>query len=137
MASERRQKQIAKRIQQKISEMIIHEIRDPRIGFVTITGVTITSDLTVAKVRWSVLDIKERSRVEHMFKSANGFLRRQVAREINIRSAPNLQFEYDKGLAAAAHTMGFVYGRIRTMEMLPGLIPAHRRQDALQEARDD
>lgn len=129
MASERRQKQIAKRIQQKISEMIIHEIRDPRIGFVTITGVTITSDLTVAKVRWSVLDIKERSRVEHMFKSANGFLRRQVAREINIRSAPNLQFEYDKGLAAAARIEEVLRSVLPPEDRTPSIAPADPERD--------
>jgi len=130
MASERRQKQIAKRIQQKISEMIIHEIRDPRIGFVTITGVTITRDLTVAKVHWSVLDIKEKSRVEHMFEHANGFLRRQVAREINIRSAPKLQFEYDKGLEAAA----------RIEEVLRSVLPPEDRTQSVAPAdpeRDD
>ncbi|MGB0954286.1 MAG: 30S ribosome-binding factor RbfA [Planctomycetota bacterium] len=117
MASERRQAQIAKRIQQKISELLLHEIRDPRIGFVTITGVTITRDLTVAKVRWSVLEPKEKSRVEHMFRHANSFLRREVAREINIRSAPTLQFEFDQGLAAAA----------RIEEVLRKVLPPEER----------
>lgn len=129
MASERRQKQIAKRIQQKLSEMILHEIRDPRIGFVTITGVTITRDLTVAKVRWSVLDIKERSRVEHMFAHANGFLRRQVAREINIRSAPNLQFEYDKGLLAAARIEEVLRQVLPPEDVSPPAAPADPERD--------
>ena len=129
MASERRQKQIAKRIQQKISEMILHEIRDPRIGFVTITGVEITRDLTVAKVRWSVLDLKEKSRVEHMFKHANGFLRRQVAREINIRSAPNLQFEYDKGLLAAARIEEVLRKVLPPEDVSPPAAPADPERD--------
>ncbi|MHC4381111.1 MAG: 30S ribosome-binding factor RbfA [Planctomycetota bacterium] len=117
MASERRQAQIAKRIQQKISELLLHEIRDPRIGFITITGVTITRDLTEAKVRWSVLDLQERSKVEHMFRHAGGFLRREVAREINIRFAPTLKFEYDQGLAAAA----------RIEEVLRKVLPPEER----------
>ncbi len=102
MASDRRQAQIAKRIQHKVSELLVHEIKDPRIGFVTITGVTISKDLTVAKVRWSVLEPRHRSKVEHMFQHATSFFRREVARDINIRSAPMLKFEYDQGLAAAA-----------------------------------
>jgi ribosome-binding factor A len=101
MASDRRQQQVAKRIQQKISEMLLHEIRDPRSSFVTITSVTISRDLAKAKVNWSVLEERHRSKVQHMFEHAKGFLRREVAREINIRSAPILEFHYDEGLAAA------------------------------------
>jgi ribosome-binding factor A len=101
MASERRQQQIARRIQQKVSEMLLHEIRDPRASFVTITKVTISRDLVKAKVYWSCLEERHRSKITHMFAHANGFLRRQVARDINIRSAPMLEFFYDEGLVAA------------------------------------
>ena len=101
MASERRQQQVARRIQQKVSEMLLHEIRDPRSSFVTITNVTISRDLVKAKVYWSCLEERHRSKITHMFEHANGFLRRQVARDINIRSAPMLEFCYDEGLMAA------------------------------------
>lgn len=101
MASERRQRQIEKRIQQKISEVILFEIKDPRVGFVTITGVSIGRDLSIAKVRWSVLDPKERSRMSHLLEHARGFLRRAVARDLDIRSAPDLRFEYDDGAERA------------------------------------
>jgi len=129
MASERRQAQIAKRIQQKISELLLHEIRDPRIGFVTITGVTITRDLTIAKVRWSVLEEKQKSRVEHMFEHAKGFLRREVAREINIRSAPTLKFEYDQGLAAAARIEEVLRKVLPPEERGPDVPPADLGRD--------
>jgi len=101
MASERRQRQIEKRIQQKVSELILFEIKDPRMGFVTITGVTIGRDLAVAKVRWSVLDPKDKSKVSHLLTHARGFLRRGVARDLDIRSAPELRFEYDDGAERA------------------------------------
>lgn len=101
MASERRQQQVAKRIQQKVSELLLHEIRDPRSSFVTVTNVTISRDLAKAKVYWSVLETRHQSKVTHMFEHAKGFLRREVAREINIRSAPLLEFHYDEGLIAA------------------------------------
>ena len=51
MASEKRRHQIEKRIQQRIARILLHEMKDPRIGFVTITGVEISGDLSVAKVR--------------------------------------------------------------------------------------
>lgn len=101
MASERRQLQVGKRIQQKISELLLHDIRDPRASFVTITNVTISRDLAKAKVYWSVLEARHQSKVAHMFEHAKGFLRSAVAREINIRSAPLLEFHYDEGLMAA------------------------------------
>lgn len=101
MASERRQRQIEKRIQQKISEVILFEIKDPRVGFITITGVSIGRDLAIAKVRWSVLNPKEKTRVTHLLEHARGFLRREVARDLDIRSAPELRFEYDDGAERA------------------------------------
>ncbi len=101
MASERRQRQIEKRIQQKISEVILFEIKDPRVGFITITGVSIGRDLAIAKVRWSVLNSKEKTRVTHLLEHARGFLRRAVARDLDIRSAPDLRFEYDDGAERA------------------------------------
>jgi len=101
MESERRQQQVARRIQQKLSELLLHEIRDPRASFVTVTSVTISRDLAKAKVYWSVLEDRHRSKVAHMFEHAKGFMRREVAREINIRSAPILEFMFDEGAAAA------------------------------------
>ncbi|MDP6962885.1 MAG: 30S ribosome-binding factor RbfA [Planctomycetota bacterium] len=101
MASPRRQQQICARIQRKVAELLAHEIKDPRASFVTITEVQISSDLAVATVKWTVLNDKDRSKVEHMFGHANKFIRRAVARDINIRSAPLLKFEFDLGLEHA------------------------------------
>ena len=101
MASQRRQEQICARIQRKVAELLTHDIKDPRASFVTVTSVDITSDLTVATVKWTVLELKDRSKVEHMFEHANGFIRRAVARDIDIRSAPSLKFAFDRGLEHA------------------------------------
>jgi ribosome-binding factor A len=107
VASERRQRQVEKRIQhekriqQKVSELLLFELKDPRMGFVTVTGVSIGRDLAVATVRWSVLDRKEKSKVAHALEHAHGFLRREVARDLDIRSAPDLKFEYDDGAERA------------------------------------
>lgn len=97
MASDKRRHQIEKRIQQRIARILLHEMKDPRIGFVTILGVEINGDLSVAKVRWSVYDPAERPRTESLFRHAHGFLRSEVARDLQLRSAPQLVFEYDEG----------------------------------------
>lgn len=101
MASDKRQKQIARRIQQKIAELLVHGMKDPRTGFITITGVSITSDLTVATVRWTVFDPAERARTQSLFEHAHGFLRTEVARDLQLRTAPQLVFHFDKGLEHA------------------------------------
>lgn len=101
MASEKRRRQIEKRIRQRIAEILLHEMKDPRIGFVTITGVEISGDLSVAKVRWSVYDPAERARTAGLFEHAHGFLRTEVARDLQLRTAPQLVFEYDEGLERA------------------------------------
>ena len=97
MATDRRQKQICNRIQRKIAELLSHEVKDPRASFVTITSVSITQDLSTATIKYTVLEDRHKSKVDHMFKHANSFFRREVARDIDIRSAPKLKFEFDLG----------------------------------------
>jgi ribosome-binding factor A len=101
LANEKRQKQVARRIQQKIAELLVHGMKDPRTGFITITGVSITSDLTIATVRWSVFEPSQRARTQSLFEHAHGFLRTEVARDLQLRTAPQLVFQFDKGIEHA------------------------------------
>jgi phosphoesterase RecJ-like protein len=71
-------------------------LKDPRIGFVTVTGVQATTDLTHAKVFFSVLGSeKERERTLAGLEAAHGVLQAQVAKELRLRRTPVLAFEYD------------------------------------------
>ncbi len=99
MASPKRQHQVEKQILRRLALALQRDLKDPRAGFVTITRVEITADLTHAKVYWSVLDPRERSRMEHVFRSAHGFLRTLVARDLQLRNAPQLSFHFDESLA--------------------------------------
>ncbi len=90
-------------IRRRIAYCLQFEVSDPRSGFVTITGVELSTDLSVAKVRWSVLDAeRERARSEHMLESARGFVQRQMGRVINLRRLPRSQWVYDDSMAEAA-----------------------------------
>lgn len=90
-------------IRRRIAYCLQFEVSDPRSGFVTITGVELSSDLSVAKVRWSVLEPeRERARSEHMLESARGFVQRQMSRVINLRRLPRIQWVYDDSMAEAA-----------------------------------
>ena len=74
-------------------------LKDPRIGFVTVTGVRTTKDLSLATVYVSVLGSeKEQARTLDGLRSAHGVLQAQVARELGTRRTPVLTFEYDPAI---------------------------------------
>jgi ribosome-binding factor A len=74
-------------------------LKDPRIGFVTVTGVRTTKDLSQATVFVSVLgDEREQERTLEGLRSAHGVLQAQVARELGTRRTPVLTFEYDPAI---------------------------------------
>ena len=74
----------------------VGELKDPRIGFVTVTGVETTADLRQANVFVSVLG-SERKRAKSLagLEAAHGVLQRRVARELRMKRTPQLAFEYD------------------------------------------
>ncbi|HUK19961.1 MAG TPA: 30S ribosome-binding factor RbfA [Gemmatimonadales bacterium] len=75
------------------------QLRDPRIGFVTVTGVEVSPDLAHARIRVSVMGTEaERASTLEGLASAAGFLRSQLARELSLRTSPELRFEIDRGL---------------------------------------
>jgi ribosome-binding factor A len=79
-----------------ISDAIAKDLKDPRIGFVTVTGVKTSSDLRHARVYVSVLgDDPVRSASIDGLRSAHGFLQRRLADELALKHTPSLTFEYD------------------------------------------
>jgi ribosome-binding factor A len=99
----RRPEQVAGTIRQVIAEALSREIRDPRVGMVTVTGVLVTNDLSHARVSVSVPgDEAEKARALQGLQSAAGFLRSRTARALTTRTVPELHFELDKGVAHAA-----------------------------------
>ena len=94
-----RQEKVQEQLVQEISELIRREIRDPRVGFVTLTGAEITRDLRHAKVFVSVLG-DEAARVESLkaLNKASGLLRGEFARRAHLRVAPDLEFRFDEGI---------------------------------------
>ena len=99
----RRPDQVAGTIRQVIAEALSREIRDPRVGFVTVTGVLVTNDLSHARVSVSVPgDEAEKARALPGLQSAAGFLRSRAARALTTRTVPELHFELDKGVEHAA-----------------------------------
>lgn len=101
--SSRRPEQVAENIRQVLADTLVRDLRDPRVGFVTLTGVTVTADLSHAKVRVSVQGEEDAKLLAlEGLRSASGFLRTRVAKALTTRTVPELHFELDRGLEHAA-----------------------------------
>jgi len=87
-----------------ISDLLRREIRDPRLGTITITAAKVTKDLRHAKVYFNLLaGAVDRKEVLAGLKSATGFLRSKIAKELKLRFVPTLEFLYDETEDAAQH----------------------------------
>ncbi|CAK0769890.1 Ribosome-binding factor A [Gammaproteobacteria bacterium] len=83
-------------IQRALADLLAREVRDPRVGMVTITSVEVSRDLASAKVFLTVLgDPSEVQESLQVLKRAAGFLRSALARHLNMRAIPALRFVYD------------------------------------------
>jgi ribosome-binding factor A len=101
--SSRRPEQMAETLRQVITDALAREVRDPRVGFITVTSVLVTNDFSHARVLVSVPgDDPEKARALEGLQSAAGFLRSRAARSLTTRSVPELHFELDRGLEHAA-----------------------------------
>ncbi len=99
-----RSHRVADFIQREIAGLIRTEIKDPRISpMLTIASVEVSRDLSVAKIYFSLFDPEERKETQAALERASGFLRRQLARQMNTRSVPLLRFYYDDSAERGAH----------------------------------
>lgn len=98
----RRTDRVGEAIQALIAGLLVREIKDPRIGLVTITAVRVSPDLRHARVFFSCLgDDEQRTRSLRGLRSAAGFMRSQIAKQLNLRTAPEVAFEFDPSLEQA------------------------------------
>jgi ribosome-binding factor A len=86
---------VADEIRMKVSELLLREVRDPRVQGVHLTRVEMTNDLSVARLYWRTLPGLSVEEAEAGLAKAAGFLRREVAPSLGLRHAPELRFELD------------------------------------------
>jgi ribosome-binding factor A len=95
MAS-RRQRRVAQQIHRELSQLLVREVRDPRLSEVTITEVRVTPDLLLARIYFSVLGEAEAEQAAlAALDRAGGFLRTQLAERLSLRFMPELTFMLD------------------------------------------
>ncbi len=95
----RRTEQVGDEVQRVLGEIILTEMKDPRLGFVTITGVTMTPDLQRANVQVAIMgDAAERKATLQILERAKGFLRHRLGEEVQLRVVPQLVLHLDTSL---------------------------------------
>ena len=95
-----RTRRVAEQIQRELATLIQREVKDPRLGMVTVSVVNVSKDLSVAKVYVSVLD--ESHDIEQtleVLNHASGFLRHALGQNLVMRIVPHLQFLYDESIS--------------------------------------
>jgi len=101
--SGQRMRRVDEAMRQVLGEAISKELKDPRVGFVTVTDVKTSPDLRHARVYVSVLgDPAEREATLDGLRSAHGFLQGRVAGELHLKRTPELRFELDETAERAA-----------------------------------
>ena len=96
-----RPQRIGDLIQREIADLLAREVRDPRVGMVTLTSVDVSPDMSHAKVFFTLLDKDHLDEVQQGLRRAAGFLRSQLAKRVKLYSIPELRFEYDESVERA------------------------------------
>lgn len=100
---------VGEQIKKELSQIIQSELKDPRIGFITVTGVDVTNDFSQAKVYLSVLGSDEQK--EETLKAltrSTGFIRSELGKRIRMRKIPELLFKFDESIDYGSKIQGLL-----------------------------
>ena len=106
-----RSQRVADHLQRELSGLIQHEIRDPRVGMVSVTAVEVSRDMAHAKVFITVLGKETEEEAKESIDALNkaaGFLRSQMARMSNARTTPKLRFFFDSSVVRGQHLSNLI-----------------------------
>jgi ribosome-binding factor A len=93
-----RPQKVADLIQRELSDLLRREVRDPRVGMVTITSVDVSPDLSHAKVFFTILEKEKKDLTAQGLQRAASFLRAQLSRRMSMYTTPELRFVYDESV---------------------------------------
>jgi ribosome-binding factor A len=98
-----RPQKLGDQIQRELADLLARELRDPRVGMITITSVDVSPDISHAKVFFTMLEKDNLQDTLHGLRRAAGFLRSQLAKRIKLYTTPELRFEYDESVERGDH----------------------------------
>ena len=93
-----RSDRVAEQVRRDLADLIRTELKDPRVGMISLTAVELTPDYAHAKVFFTTLNADHLDDIQRGLKRAAGFLRRELGRRIHIHTLPELHFVYDNSL---------------------------------------
>ncbi|SDM65314.1 ribosome-binding factor A [Fictibacillus solisalsi] len=97
--SEIRSNRIGEQMKKELGDIIGRKLKDPRIGFVTVTGVEVTGDLQQATVFISVFgDDEQKEQTLRGLAKASGFIRTEIGKRIRLRKTPEISFKFDESI---------------------------------------
>lgn len=97
-----RSERVAEQVRRDLADLIRTELKDPRVGMISLTEVELTPDYAHAKVYFTTLNADHLDDIQRGLKRAAGFLRRELGRRIHIHTLPELHFVYDASLERGA-----------------------------------
>lgn len=99
---------IAEQIQRELAELVRTGLKDPRVGWITITAVQVTRDYSHAKVFYTVMDEKTREVSQEALEHSAGYLRSELGRSIKMFTTPQLHFVYDESVSRGMHMTSLI-----------------------------
>ncbi len=106
-----RTQRVADQVQKELAQLIQLEMKDPRLGMVTVSAVKVSRDMSFADVYVSFLGVDDQENIDQsvqVLNQAAGFLRSQLARAIKLRFTPQLRFFYDNSLRRGAYLSSLI-----------------------------
>ncbi len=106
-----RTQRVAEQIQKELARVIQLEMKDPRLGMVTVSAVEVSRDLAFADVYVSILGVEDQQSIDEslqILNQASGFLRSQLARAVKLRFTPKLRFYFDNSLRRGAYLSSLI-----------------------------
>jgi ribosome-binding factor A len=99
MAQGNRPERVGEEILQELAVLLVREVKDPGVGFVTLTRAKVSPDLQLVRIYYTLIgDDKAKRETHRALERATPFLRRQIANSIRLRRVPELRFEFDKSV---------------------------------------
>jgi len=94
----KRSQRVSDLLREEIADIITYRLKDPRIGFITVTGVDVTDDLKIARVYISVLKDEEKKLTLEILNAARSFIRTELGRRLRMKFIPGLEFRLDTSI---------------------------------------
>ena len=94
----KRSQRVSDLLRKEIADIIIYRLKDPRIGFITVTGVDVTDDIKLARVYVSVFREGERKTTLEVLNSAKSFVRSELSKRLRMKFIPSIEFRLDTAI---------------------------------------